>query len=349
MARHADLSAVGKDPTTFASGQGVVLPRPPDDPPFIPFELEGTEHSEIRQLYLDILGIRQVKDAEPFIRARVDALLHTFRDAGGGEFYEEVAARLPIDVAGELIGWDEAVRSRLQRAVDEAVEHLNPTGDNAAARAELVSLMQAQLADRRAHPRDDRLTALLSATVGGEPLSDATLLMFTFIFAIAGYETTARALCSLICHLAQHPDLQDRLRAEPGLIPNVVEEGLRVYPSAHTFFRMVTEPTELRGERLEPGERVALLFGAANRDPEVFDEPDVFRADRSNARQHLAFGWGAHFCVGAHLARAEIRILLEILLASHPPFELAGEPRWTPHLLAGNHMGVNHLPLRFTA
>ena len=347
IAHHADLSAIGKDPKTFACGAGVVLPRPPDDPPFIPFELEGAEHTQMRQLYLDILGIRQVRDAEPYVRASVDALLGAFQHAGGGDFYEDVAARLPIDVAGELIGWDHDVRSRLRQAVDQAVEHINPDGDNAAARAELVSLMLAQIADRRERPRDDRLTALLSATIDGEPLSDERLLMFTFIFAIAGYETTARALSSLIWFLAENRALQDRLRDEPKLVPNVVEEGLRVFPSAHTFFRTVTERVELHGEVLEPGEKVALLFGAANRDPEVFDDPDTFRPDRANARQHVSFGWGAHFCAGAHLARAEMRILLEILIANYPPFELAGAARWTPNLLAGNHMGVIELPLRF--
>lgn len=347
VAHHRDLSAVGKDPKTFACGAGVVLPRPPNDPPFIPFELEGAEHTEVRQLYLDILGIRQVKDAEPYVRESVETLLSGFQRAGGGDFYEDVAAQLPIDVAGELIGWDHDVRSRLRSAVDQAVEHINPDGDNAAARAELVSLMLAQIADRRERPRNDRLTALLSATIGGEPLSDERLLMFTFIFAIAGYETTARALSSFIWYLAANRELQDRLRAEPSLIPNAVEEGLRMFPSAHTFFRTVTERTELCGEVLEPGEKVALLFGAANRDPKVFDDPDRFRPDRENARQHLSFGWGAHFCAGAHLARAEMRILVEMLLSGYSPFELAGDAVWTPNLLAGNHMGVVELPLRF--
>ena len=207
-----------------------------------------------------------------------------------------------------------------------------------------VALREVQ--DRRANPRDDYMTTLVQTSIDGRPLTDAELVNTIQAFILAGFETTAHAIANLMLRLGERPDLQERLRTDVDARAAAIEEALRLFPPAHTMFRTVTEETTVDDTTFEPGDKVALLFAAANRDASIFPDPEVFDIDRPNLRQHLSFGFGVHHCVGAPLARAEMRVLLEAL-ADLPPFELTGEPEYSPNLMLGQIIGVEHLPLRF--
>jgi cytochrome P450 len=212
----------------------------------------------------------------------------------------------------------------------------------------LALLARSEIESRRAQPRDDYMTTLTNAEIEGRRITDGELEMVVQAFLFAGYETTVHAVGSMMAFLAENPAVQEQMRRDPSAIGAVIEESLRLFPPAHTMFRTVTEKTMLADTVMEEDDKVVLLFSAANRDPSKFEAPEEFRLDRRNPRQHLSFGFGAHFCVGSHLARAEMRIILEVM-SRYPCVELAGPPVRTPHLLMGQMMGVEHLPLRFRA
>jgi cytochrome P450 len=342
----ADVRAAELAPEVFTSSEGVFNPGHPPGEPLIPLELDGDFHVGIRELYMDLLNIRNVRQQEPYIRGRVDALLAEFHGSGGGDFVE-IAARLPIDVVGEIIGFDDEFRSRVRECVDRTTAGLGEKMDAAKAGVDLMALIAGAVTDRQDNPRDDKLTAVINAEIDGKPLTQNQLFGFLTAYLVAGYMTTAHGLAAMVFELARDRSLQDRLRGDRKLIPTMVEETLRFHPPVHSFFRTATEDTEVRGCPIAAGDKVALMFGAANRDPERFEDPDTFHPDRENARQHMAFGFGAHVCAGAHLARAEMRIVLEALIEQYPPFELDGEPRWPSRLVIGHHLGLEYLPIRF--
>jgi cytochrome P450 len=340
----ADVKAAGLG-DAFTAAEGIFMPEHAGDP-IIPLELEGAFHTAIRDLYMSMLSVRNVRQFEPYIRTRVAELLAELRLNGGGDFVKGFAARLPIDVVGEIIGFDEAFRSQVRDCVDRTTAGFGDVADGNAG-PDLQALIAGAIRDRRENPRDDKLTVVVNTEVDGKPLTDKELHGFLTAYVIAGYMTTAHSLGALVFQLAGDRALQDRLRDDRSLIATVVEETLRFHPPVHSFFRTATKETQVRGTTFAAGDKVALMFGAANRDPERFDDPDTFRADRENARQHLAFGFGAHVCAGAHLARAEMRIALEVLLDECPPFELDDEPGWPTQLIIGHHLGLEYLPIRF--
>lgn len=345
VSRHADIVAVEKDCKRFSSAGGVLYPPHEGRERSIPVEYDPPEHTAYRKLFMDVLSAQRVKEAEPFLRDLTGQLVGALDKESGGDFTKAVAGQLPIRAVAYLLGWEQAAAEEVQRQATAMLEHMG-TELMVKAIDRLHELAKYELDDRRVSPRGDYLTRLTTAEIDGHPLSEAELLNIVQTFIFAGYETTTHAIGNMVLYLAEHPDLQQRLRGDAEARNNVVEESLRLFPPAHTMFRTVTEPTTLGGEALDAGETVALIYGAANRDPEQFDDPETFRVERANVRQHLAFGFGAHFCAGVHLARAEMRILLEVL-SEFPRFELAGTPEHLPHLMMGQMMGVEYLPLRF--
>lgn len=342
-----DINAVERNCPVFSSAQGVLHPPQDHRPKVIPLEMDRPEHPAMRKLFTDILGAPRVKHAEPYLRNLAEKVVAEFCEGDDDDFVEAVAVQLPIRAIGHLLGWEEAASVEIQANATMMFEHYG-TPEAMDAAMEVGRLYQAQIDDRRANPRDDYLTSLLHREVDGRLLTDEELRNIVQTFIFAGFETTSHAIGSTVYYLAQHPEVQDLLRESPGKIINTVEEGLRLFPPVHNMFRTVVEPATMHDVDLAPGDVVALLYGAANTDPEKFECPHEFQVDRANAQQHLAFGVGPHFCAGAPLARAEIRLLLEVL-TTYPNYELAGTPQHLPHLIAGQMMGLKYLPLRFTA
>jgi cytochrome P450 len=256
-------------------------------------------------------------------------------------------------VIGELLGVPAADRVALLEWSD-ALLHREPgfegyTDEGAKAAAALfeyfVGLVEARRAEAaRGNPGDDLVSALIAAEVDGERLTDHEIHAFGFLLFVAGNETTTSLIGNASWYLAHHPDQRELLREQPDLIAGALEELLRYDAPTQCLRRTLTRDVELHGVTMSEGEMVNLLFGSANRDERAFADPDRFDVTRQ-PQGHLAFGHGAHFCLGANLARLEIRIVLEELLDHTDAIEVAGEPEWTR---SNRLFGLRHLPVRLT-
>jgi cytochrome P450 len=343
VSHYADIVTALMDPSTFCSGQGVHIPRQEGQMKVIPIDFDPPLHTQYRRIFTEVLAPRQIRPLEPFIQRIIGELLASFVDHGGGDFVHDVAMPLPIGVISGILGLSEQTTNQI-RELTEQIWAAFGREQNPAPLRNLIALLLREANERRLHPQDDFLTTLVQMTVDERPLRDEELQSILISFAVAGHETTMNAAGNLLFYLAERPEEQERLRQHPALIPDVVEESLRYNTPAHLFARTVTHDTTLGGAQMKQGDKVALLLASGNRDPEQFNEPDQFVPGRKSAGQHLAFGRGIHLCSGATLARTELRLLLEVLLLSYPPFRVNGEVVWS-HMEGGHHMGVRSLPM----
>jgi cytochrome P450 len=342
---YSDLRTVERLCPPFSSAQGTTHPRQVGTSGNIPIDFDAPEHTQYRELFNIPLAPQSVRDFESQIRDLTVELLEAFEKEAEGDFVELVARPLPLLAIGAMLGWDRATNDQVVEHATKILE-LYGTPEVLEHFQKFDALTLDTIHDRQRCPRDDYLSTLTGAKFNDRPLSEEELSNIVRVFLFAGFETTTNSISQLLLHLARHPEIQDELRAKPELIDAAVDEGLRMFTPVHTMFRTVTEPTSVGDTSFEVGDKVALLFSAANHDPEKYPNPYTFDMQRPNLRGHVSFGFGAHFCAGAHLARAEIRILLEEL-SKRPNIELTGDPTYLPHLMIGQMMGLEHLPLRF--
>jgi cytochrome P450 len=200
-------------------------------------------------------------------------------------------------------------------------------------------------ADRRAHPREDLATLIATSEIDGRPISEFEAMSYYVIVATAGHDTTSSTTASAMQALCEHADQFAAVKADPTLIPGLVDEAIRWATPVKTFMRSAAEDAEVGGRAIAKGDWLMLCYASGNRDESVFDDAQAFRADRAPNRQ-LAFGYGAHLCLGQHLAKMEMRLLYEDLLPRLKSVELAGTPRMSH---GGFVNGLKSLPIRFTA
>ena len=327
--RYADVVAVAQEHEVFSSRQILVTPPPPQQfegaysaigaPPI---SSDPPEHHWHRRLILPTFSPQSVAKYEDGARELCNRLIDGFiaegRADAAGQYAQQIPVRViatmlgvPLEMADEFTSW---VRGVLEVGLTDPVVRL-------ASRNKILEFFLAQVADRKANPReDDLITELLSATVEGEPVPDTYVVGVCNLMLVAGIDTTWSAIGSSLWHLAQNPDDRRRLRDEPDLWPTAIEELLRAY-SPVTMARVVDHDTEFQGCPMKAGERVLLPFPAANRDPRMFERPDDVILDREHNR-HVAFGSGIHRCAGSNLARLELRVALQTWLARIPEFEL---------------------------
>jgi cytochrome P450 len=211
--------------------------------------------------------------------------------------------------------------------------------------AKFTDYFDALTAERRATPGDDLATVLANGRVNGEPLGERELLWYYIIVATAGHDTTSFALSGGMEQLLAHPDQLQALRNDPGLLVNATEEIIRWTSPVRSFFRWTQEDTVLGGQEIAAGDVVLTSYPSANRDDEVFVDPMSFDIRRPDADKLLSFGLGMHYCLGAQVARREVRTMLGKILERTSSIELAGEPEWSAaHFVSG----VKHLPVRYT-
>ena len=243
--------------------------------------------------------------------------------------------------------WD-----RVMRWTNETIGAGDPEYQAGRSRADTVRDAQKEMfayfgelvAERRAEPREDIISLLLAAEIEGEPLSDFEILWYCFLLILGGNETTRNATSGGMAALIEHPDQLARLQADHALLPTAVEEILRWTSPIIQFARTATHDTEVRGQRIEAGQNVGLYYASANRDEDVFDDPYRFDVGR-DPNEHLAFGgYGEHFCLGANLARVELRVVFRQLLERFTDYELTGD---VERLRSGFVGGIKHLPVRF--
>ena len=345
ITRYADLLLAAKDAGTFQNGGGI---RPTQPPMPYMIDLDDPPHRQRRGLVSKGFTPRRVQEHEPRIREISVGLIERARERGRFDFVHDVAAWLPLIVIGDLLGVAEEDHAQLL-AWSEAMIQGDGTTDPvklmaaAAAFDDYITYQREVIADRRANPRDDLVSILVQAEIGGEGLSDNDLLMESLLILIGGDETTRHVLSGGMFELLRHPDQMQALAREPSAIPTAVEEMLRWVSPIQNMARTTSRDVELHGQRIEAGQKVLLLYPAANRDPRVFRDPHRFDARRS-PNEHVAFGIGAHFCLGANLARLELRVFFEELLRRLPHLELASAdppPRRPSNFICG----LEHLPV----
>jgi cytochrome P450 family 142 subfamily A polypeptide 1 len=324
------------------------------DAPAVPsmINFDGDYHKRRRNLVNRGFTPRRVADHEPKIRDICVALIEGAKQKGRVDFVRDVAAPLPMIVIGDMLGVREEDRDTLLRWSDDLITGLSLSAPpeaiqaTAQAAAEYAVYSAQVVADRRAKPpADDLMSILVHAEVAGDRLDDEALLHESLLILVGGDETTRHVITGGMYQLLQHPEQRRRLVADPTAIPMAVEEMLRWVTPIQNMSRTLTRDVELRGQRLREGQKLLLLYPSGNRDEEVFGDPFTFRVDRS-PNDHLAFGgYGAHFCLGSALARLELRVMFEELLARMPDLELAAEEP-VPYRNSNFITGIEEMPVR---
>ncbi len=295
-------------------------------------------HAIHRRLLVPHLAAKRIRALESFVADTAAALCRNAVTDGSIEWMSVVANRLPMMAVCRLIGVPDEDADRLAAwgyASTQLLEGLVSPEQLAAAGTaamELAAYVATQFERQSARPQDTLMGSLATACATGELDALTAQMMMVTLFS-AGGESTASLIGSATNILATRPEIQDRVRRQPDLVPAFLEEVLRYEPPFRGHYRHVLHDCALAGHELTAGARVVLLWGAANRDPAHFEAPGEFRMDRRDSKGHIAFGKGVHFCVGAALARMEARIVIEHLLAHTTRIEAVGTPRWLPSLL----------------
>ncbi len=305
-------------------------------------DLDPPRHGERRGLLARAFTPKRVADLEPRLREMARSLVASFADRGSCDVMAEFASLFPSMVMGELLGLPPELLGEF-RSITESVMRIRGPEDNASPVERADAAFAPLLAARRAEPRDDLLSALIAASEGDDPLGEDEILGFCYLLLVGGNDTTTNLIGNGMELLARHPDQRAELVADPTLIPAAIEEMLRREPPNQHNARQTTRDVELHGTVIPADTRVLLLWGAANLDEREFPDPERFDIRRRPDR-HLALGHGAHFCMGAALARLELRIAFEELLACMPEFEVVGQLERIPSVWA---WGFESLPVTF--
>ena len=344
VSRYDDVRTVSRDPARFCSGRGVLMNDPVRRGAELPgsvLHMDPPEHRTWRKLVSRWLTPRAVAELEDRVRAVAAEVLDEAPAGEPVDLVDSVAAPMPVLVVAELLGIGDGDRRDLRRWSDACIDGADEADADLAAVGELLAFLGGHVAARRAAPGDDLLSALVISEVDGRPLTDDEVVMYCMSLLVAGNETTRHLISGSALALAQHPDQRAGLAADPATLPAAVEECLRWVTPIQAFGRTATTDTELGGASLDAGDWVVLLYASANRDEAVFGA-DAGRFDVARAGANVAFGFGEHVCLGAHLARLEGRLFLEQLLARYPRYEVAGEPTWVSSTLV---RGCAELPV----
>jgi len=353
VTRYDDIRTVSLDQATFSSWRGGIMLRDfPDDllvaqRETLPSMAPGV-HGKHRRLVSGAFAPKIMRALEPRIRELTRRILDAVAPRGACDFVTDVASELPVQVICELIGIPASDRDKIVAWSNAMVGMDDPeyadAADGQIAAMQLFAYANDLAAARRAEPADDVASVLLAAEIDGERLDQAHFNAFMLVLSVAGNETTRNAISGGLLALFEHPEERVRLQADATLFPTAVEEILRwVTPVMH-FRRTAERDVTLGGQEIRAGDKVVVWYVSANRDERIFPEPDRFDVGRT-PNEHLTFGFGPHFCLGAALARLEIQILFEELFRRLPDVAPAG-----PAVrMRGNHIaGIKRLPVRFT-
>jgi cytochrome P450 family 142 subfamily A polypeptide 1 len=363
LTKYVDVEYVSKHQEIFTSAQGVR----PGTPAKIGLIDEGEpRHSQLRRLINRGFTPRMVAKLEETFLAITTESIDAVAAAGECDFVTSIAVPLPLMLIAEMMGIGRADYPRFHRWSDDMIQADGSKDPQVMMKAgaafmEYATYLRRVIDDRRANPIDDLVSILTGAKDGGALVqfdhnADAVglgehagvandeLLMLLTILLVAGNETTRNGISGGMQLLIENPDERRKLIADPSLIPSAVEEMVRMVSPVHSFSRTVLADTEIRGQRIAKGQSVLMVYPSANRDADVYDDPDTFRVDRNPT--HLGFGVGTHFCLGANLARMEMRVAFEQLLRRLPDMEYsAGGPVIKPAALVRACMEMR---VRFT-
>jgi cytochrome P450 len=355
--KYADVVRVAKEPVLYSASEGGVIlenltPEALVGMRMMLLAMDPPKHVNFRRPLAPSFKARVMAQLEGRVREICREIMHDAAERGDVEFVHDVTARLPTQVIGELMGlpredWDaiHTMAERNTRSQDPEIMANTDPGEVDGAVVDMAMYGIKFAAERRAQePKEDLTSLILATDFGGAPMNDVEFGSFFVQLVTAGNDTTMGMLANGLLVLMQHPDQLDAVRADPSLIPGAVEEILRYENPLHYFRRTATADTELHGQPIAEGDKVAMIYTSANRDEEVFDDPQHFDI-RRNPNPHLSFGIAEHFCLGVHLARLEGIVFFQELLATFPTIELTGEPRRTRSNL---NNGLKELPIRLS-
>ncbi|WP_370964979.1 cytochrome P450 [Amycolatopsis sp. cg9] len=309
------------------------------------FETDGDHHHQWRRLLQAFFTPAAAAAQEQYVRAVCRETLQELILHGAGDLVGAYARQVPPLVIGRVLGLAELERAWLSEHVRALYGAEALTGAQQAGRI-YADFLLGLIRERRARPSGDLLSTMVNAQVDGRSAEDDELVKMTVLMVAAGHLTTADACATALLHLLQDPPLQERITAQPAAMEAFVEELVRFEPAVAATGRTVTTETHLGGMPLFPGDRLLLAWGSANRDERVFDDGDLFRLDRDHgAQQHLGWGAGEHRCLGKHLARVELRVMLTELLRALPGLRL--QPGATVRRTFGVIRGVAALPVQW--
>jgi cytochrome P450 len=354
--RHADLVHVARHPELFSSWQGSVVLEDLDADQLelmrhMLLVMDPPGHTAYRKPLAPHFGARVIERMEAQVRERCREILAVAAERGEVDLVRDVAGPLPARIIAGIMGLppEDAPQIQLWAEAMVAGQDEEVAGDDPGSASIEMALYGIELAaSRRASGGDeDDITALLLRTTfeNGEPMSDVDFGSFFVQLVTAGNDTTKAMMSAGVYELMRHPDQLAALRSDPALVPDAVEEMLRYCNPLHYFRRTATADTELGGQAIRAGDKVALVYTSANRDEAVFDRPQEFDIRRT-PNPHVSFGIGTHFCLGAHLARLEARVFVEELLSAFGTVEPAGEPARVRSNLANAY---KRLPVRLAA
>jgi len=372
VTKHADILEIsrqneqfksGEKSTTFTTVEGDAMVRKMTggSPHLLRtlVQMDAPDHAKHRlltQAWFLPQNIRHLED-----RIRQIAREHVARmvELGGEcDFARDIAVTYPLRVIMEVMGVPPQDEPRmlqltqelfgasdpdLNRSGSQVEGNNNPLGDLQAIIADFFMYFKRLTDDRKANPKEDLASVIANGKIDGAPISDFEAMSYYVIVATAGHDTTSSSTAGAIWGLCEAPDQFAKLKADPSLIPGLVDESIRWVTPVKHFMRSATADYELRGRKIAAGDWLWLAYPSGNRDEEVFEDPNSFRVDRSPNR-HLAFGYGAHLCLGQHLAKMEMRILWEELIPRLESLELAGEPKLAVASFVG---GPKRLPIRY--
>ncbi|HEV3266352.1 MAG TPA: cytochrome P450 [Acidimicrobiales bacterium] len=349
ISRYADIKEISKDPDTFSNAGGI---RPDSDALPMMIDTDAPEHVRRRRLVSEGFTPGRIRESEPGIRAVCDEIIDQVCETGSADFVRDIAAPLPMVVIGDMLGVAPEDRDDLLRWSDDMLKALGSPDPGlmevaATAAIEYAGYLTAVTEQRRKDGRsDDLIGTLVHAEIDGDRLDDQSLIYESLLILIGGDETTRHVITGGMYELLRHPDQLEALRADRSLMTTAVEEMLRWVTPIKNMARTLTRDVELHGETLRQGQKLLLLYPSANRDERVFDDPDTFDITRS-PNDHVAFGFGAHFCLGNRLARMEMRIMFDRLLDRLPDLALVDDAE--PPMREANFVsGYETMPVTFT-
>jgi cholest-4-en-3-one 26-monooxygenase len=352
VTRHADVVHVSKHPELFSSTDGTNIEDHDGEAlaklQTIMLNMDPPQHVKYRRLVKRGFTPRRIAELTPHVRELAREIVDRVAGKGECDFVTEVAAELPLLVICELMGVPVADRRRIFELSNRLIgfddpEFQSSPADGEAAALEMWTYAHAMGQERRRRPTGDLVSDLVNGEVDGERLTELEFNNFFLLLAVAGNETTRNAMAGGLLALMQHRGQWERLLSDRTLLDTAVDEIVRwVTPVIH-FRRTATASTRIGDVEIRPGQKVVVWYPSANRDESVFERPDVFDVGR-DPNPHLGFGIGEHFCLGSHLAKLEMRCLLDELLRRLPNIELCGDPR---RLRSNFIHGIKGMPVRF--
>jgi cholest-4-en-3-one 26-monooxygenase len=356
VSRHADVQRVSRDWNAFHNAPNPFLPGDADitedtGSSLLMISLDPPEHTKLRKLISSGFTPRRINDLATRVKARVDSVIDSVAGQGECDLVRDVALWLPLHAIADLVGVPEEDRKQVFEWTELTFGFDADTTpeERADAAQNMYAYADAMCAERADEPRDDLMSVLLHAEIDGDRLTQMQLAVFFMLLQNAGSETTRNLITTGMLTLLEHPDDLARLRGDLDILPLAIEELLRLASPVMSFTRTATTDTEIAGQAIAEGDHVLMVYSSANRDERAFDDPDGLHLTR-DPNDHVAFGAGGpHFCLGAHLARLESRLMFQAILTRFDGLELATDPGALPRVNSNLIDGLAEMPVRWSA